>query len=299
MRAVYFIQETKNADLTMRQQQLLCLRAARRLRWYCCEAVFAEAGTETASLALRPGMQELLRSAADGEFDVLLIVDAEHLFCSQAEIEGLISTLLRSGVHTFCAKAATGWNQTADTGWCCRTTIRSTWMIGRASMFNLFCTLPALPAAKPQPIPLRCMKVPPLPVTPNRAVVYARTADRHVGVLETQYNSVLAAAREDGCIVVDAAIEHRPGSSLRKPGLLRLLKVIRKGEANVLYVQDLSRLHSSPFWLYLLFCWMQDHNAKIITTACDIRYSLHYDLHIEQKLLERAARKGRDVPWIV
>ena len=45
MRAVYFIQETKNADLTMRQQQLLCLRAARRLRWYCCEAVFAEAGT--------------------------------------------------------------------------------------------------------------------------------------------------------------------------------------------------------------------------------------------------------------
>ena len=98
MRAVYFIQETKNADLTMRQQQLLCLRAARRLRWYCCEAVFAEAGTEAASLALRPGMQELLRSAADGEFDVLLIVDAEHLFCSPAEIECLLSTLLRSGV---------------------------------------------------------------------------------------------------------------------------------------------------------------------------------------------------------
>lgn len=56
MRAVYFIQETKNADLTMRQQQLLCLRAARRLRWYCCEAVFAEAGTEAASLALRSGV---------------------------------------------------------------------------------------------------------------------------------------------------------------------------------------------------------------------------------------------------
>ncbi|HCF36183.1 MAG TPA: hypothetical protein DER34_04775 [Ruminococcaceae bacterium] len=186
-----------------------------------------------------------------------------------------------------------------DTGWCCRTMIRSAWTIGRTSMFNLFCTLPALPAAESQPIPLRCIKVPPLPVTPNRAVVYARTADRHVGVLETQYNSVLAAAREDGCIVVDAAIEHCPGNSLKKPGLLRLLKLVRKGEANVLYVQDLSRLHGSPFWLYLLFCWMQDHNAKIVTVACDIRYSLHYDLHIEQKLLERAARKGRDVPWIV
>ena len=35
MRAVYFIQETKNADLTMRQQQLLCLRAARKHK-SCC-----------------------------------------------------------------------------------------------------------------------------------------------------------------------------------------------------------------------------------------------------------------------
>ena len=35
----------------------------------------------------------------------LLIVDAEHLFCSPAEIECLLSTLLRSGVHTFCAKS--------------------------------------------------------------------------------------------------------------------------------------------------------------------------------------------------
>ena len=296
MRAVYFIQETKNADLTMRQQQLLCLRAARRLRWYCCEAVFAEAGTEAASLALRPGMQELLRSAADGEFDVLLIVDAEHL---RRRSSVCFPRCCAPVCIPFVPKAATGWNQMVDTGWCCRTMIRSAWTIGRTSMFNLFCTLPALPAAESQPIPLRCIKVPPLPVTPNRAVVYARTADRHVGVLETQYNSVLAAAREDGCIVVDAAIEHCPGNSLKKPGLLRLLKLVRKGEANVLYVQDLSRLHGSPFWLYLLFCWMQDHNAKIVTVACDIRYSLHYDLHIEQKLLERAARKGRDVPWIV
>lgn len=296
MRAVYFIQETKNADLTMRQQQLLCLRAARRLRWYCCEAVFAEAGTEAASLALRPGMQELLRSAADGEFDVLLIVDAEHLFCSPAEIECLLSTLLRSGVHTFCAKSG-HWLEPNGRHWMVLPNYDSI-SLDDWEDFDV-CTLPALPAAESQPIPLRCIKVPPLPVTPNRAVVYARTADRHVGVLETQYNSVLAAAREDGCIVVDGAIEHCPGNSLKKPGLLRLLKLVRKGEANVLYVQDLSRLHGSPFWLYLLFCWMQDHNAKIVTVACDIRYSLHYDLHIEQKLLERAARKGRDVPWIV
>jgi len=104
MRAVYFIQETKNADLTMRQQQLLCLRAARRLRWYCCEAVFAEAGTETASLALRPGMQELLRSAADGEFDVLLIVDRTSVLQSGGDRRLDLHTAALRRTHLLCQK---------------------------------------------------------------------------------------------------------------------------------------------------------------------------------------------------
>ena len=56
MRAICFIQETKEADLTMRQQQLVCRRALRKLLWRCEAELFAQAGTEQASLALRPGM---------------------------------------------------------------------------------------------------------------------------------------------------------------------------------------------------------------------------------------------------
>lgn len=35
MRAVCFIQEIKDTDLTMRQQQLICRRALRKLLWPC------------------------------------------------------------------------------------------------------------------------------------------------------------------------------------------------------------------------------------------------------------------------
>lgn len=64
MRAICFIQETKEADLTMRQQQLVCRRALRKLLWRCEAELFAQVGTEQASLALRPGMTELLKMAA-------------------------------------------------------------------------------------------------------------------------------------------------------------------------------------------------------------------------------------------
>ena len=69
MRAICFIQETKEADLTMRQQQLVCRRALRKLLWRCEAELFAQAGTEQASLALRPGMTELLKMAALGRVD--------------------------------------------------------------------------------------------------------------------------------------------------------------------------------------------------------------------------------------
>ena len=45
MRAICFIQETKDSDLTLRQQQLICHRALRKLLWPCELELFAQAGT--------------------------------------------------------------------------------------------------------------------------------------------------------------------------------------------------------------------------------------------------------------
>ena len=103
MRAICFIQEVKDSDLTMRQQQLICHRALRKLQWPCVMELFAQAGSEAQPLSLRPGMVDLMRAAAAGEVDVLMVIDAEHLHCGQAELDGLLMSLLQYGIHTFGA----------------------------------------------------------------------------------------------------------------------------------------------------------------------------------------------------
>lgn len=75
MKAICFMQEVKEGDLTIREQMLVCRRALRKLRWPCVLELFAQAGTEEQPLSLRPGMVELLHAAANGEADVLVVVD--------------------------------------------------------------------------------------------------------------------------------------------------------------------------------------------------------------------------------
>ena len=66
--------------------------------------LFAQAGSEAQPLSLRPGMVDLLRAAAASEVDVLMVLDVEHLHCGQAELDGLLMSLLQYGIHTFGAK---------------------------------------------------------------------------------------------------------------------------------------------------------------------------------------------------
>lgn len=89
--------------MTQRQQQLICHRALRKLLWPCVWELFAQAGTEEQPISLRPGMVDLMRAAAAGEVDVLIVTDIPHLHCSRAELDGLLMSLLQYGVHTFGA----------------------------------------------------------------------------------------------------------------------------------------------------------------------------------------------------
>ena len=116
MRAICFIQEAQNSDLTLQQQVLLCRRALRKLRWPCVEELYAQAGTEDCPLSMRPGISDLQRAAAAHEADVLLVVDAGHLHCDRPELEELLSTLLQHGIHTFGAKSAS-WIEPGGRHW--------------------------------------------------------------------------------------------------------------------------------------------------------------------------------------
>ena len=54
MRAICYVQEVKNSDLTMRQQILICRKALRKLRWPCVLELFAQAGTKNNRLRCVP-----------------------------------------------------------------------------------------------------------------------------------------------------------------------------------------------------------------------------------------------------
>ena len=75
MKAVCFIQEVKDANLSLRQQLLLCRRVFRKEQWPCMMELFAQAGTEDRPLSLRPGIPDLLKMASEGAFDVLVVAD--------------------------------------------------------------------------------------------------------------------------------------------------------------------------------------------------------------------------------
>lgn len=115
MRAICFIQEVRNSDLTMRQQILICRKALRKLRWPCVQELYAQAGTEEQPLTLRPGVMDLLHASANGEVDVLIVVDINHLYCGRPELEGLLASLLQYDVHTFGVKC--GWIEPGGRHW--------------------------------------------------------------------------------------------------------------------------------------------------------------------------------------
>ena len=104
MRAICFIQETKDSDLTQRQQQLIC---PPRPAQNCCGPACGNCSPRPAPRNSRsrcgPGMVDLMRAAAAGEVDVLIVTDIPHLHCSRAELDGLLMSLLQYGVHTFGA----------------------------------------------------------------------------------------------------------------------------------------------------------------------------------------------------
>lgn len=116
MRAICFIQETKDSDLTLRQQQLICHRALRKLLWPCELELFAQAGTEEQPLSLRPGMVDLLRAAAAGEVDVLVVTDIPHLHCGRAELDACSCPFCNTVSTLLVPTKANGSNPVGGTG---------------------------------------------------------------------------------------------------------------------------------------------------------------------------------------
>lgn len=91
-------------------------RAARKLGWWITQEVIVEASAAQMSFALRPGVPQMLQDAAVHDFDVVLVMDKDHLACNDAEFEGVLAALKPNNIHLFGARDGY-WIETRGRRW--------------------------------------------------------------------------------------------------------------------------------------------------------------------------------------
>ena len=126
--------------------------------------------------------------------------------------------------------------------------------------------------------------------------VYSRSSDKHPAVLFRQMQDLLEQAEQQKYTVVGTYQDMGTGRSMARLGLKQMLRAVKNAQARAVLVRDLTRLgHDSAILIQILEC-LQDHDAVLITTESDLRYELHLK-GLEQRFLNRAARKGCGLPW--
>ena len=126
--------------------------------------------------------------------------------------------------------------------------------------------------------------------------LYSRSSEPHPRVLFKQTKKLLREAQDRQYLVVGITQDMGSGRSLGRIGLQKALQSVCDGSVQAIVTQDLDRLSLRvPVLEKVLEC-LQDHNAVLITTESDLRYEL-YLRGLEQRLLDRAAKKGCSLPW--
>lgn len=126
--------------------------------------------------------------------------------------------------------------------------------------------------------------------------LYSRSSDKHPAVLFGQMKDLLEQAEQQKYTVVGTSQDMGTGRSMARMGLKQMMQAVKSGRARAVLVRDLTRLSHDPAILIKILEFLQDHDTVLITTESDLRYELHIS-GLEQRLLNRAARKGCGLPW--
>ena len=127
---------------------------------------------------------------------------------------------------------------------------------------------------------------------------YARSAAPTLTALENQLEEVMREADKRGYILVNTSMELKRGTEFWRPALFAMLKAVRQGRVNAVMVQSLDRLSHDITTLYRILRFLQNYGAVLITTETNLQYELHLT-GLESRILVRAARTGKRVPWEV
>ena len=128
----------------------------------------------------------------------------------------------------------------------------------------------------------------------SRAWVYARIPG-DCAATRTSYDACCRQAGDDGCTVVGGSIDYKGHGPLRD-GYQSMLRSIRDGKVNCVYVCRMRQISGKERYLYAFFKCAMKHHVKVRT----LEYSLpdrlqQYRLGKRIEAYER--RTGAPLPW--
>lgn len=128
------------------------------------------------------------------------------------------------------------------------------------------------------------------------AWLYVRSGSQSLSASSAQMRDLLEEAERRGYTVVGTSQDQHSGSSIRRTGLKLMMGAVRRGNARIVMVWDLSRLSRDNSILFRVLRFLQDQGAVLETADTDLRYELSVR-GLELPLRQRAAQTGRPVPW--
>ena len=133
-------------------------------------------------------------------------------------------------------------------------------------------------------------------LSPCRVWLYARIPGDYVGTMDSIKVCALQ-AHADGCTVVGSSTDEHGGWLLR-PGYREMLRHIRKGEIDTVYICRMSQISGTERHLISFFRRLMRYKVNVIATE----YALNLKVpayHMGTIIDEICARKGWERPWFV
>ena len=130
-----------------------------------------------------------------------------------------------------------------------------------------------------------------------RVWIYARCGVTSPQALFRQALDIMNYITANAGVIVGSTQELGTGTDSSRPALVQALKAIEDGRANALAVYNIDRISYDPDVQYLVLCFLQDHDAVLITTEMDAK-EIVAKAGLEKTLLLRARKTCHPAPWL-
>lgn len=127
-----------------------------------------------------------------------------------------------------------------------------------------------------------------------RAWVYARIPGDYDGTMNS-YKVSSMQALHDGCDIVGGSIDERGGWLLR-PGYRDMLRQIKAGKVDRVYICRMRQVSGKERHLYSFFKRLMQHGVQVTAMEYSLRDRVNM-FRLARRVERYATRKRRQLPW--